>query len=44
MYVHVVRVALAGAAALALAACSPDALRKVEVVQHLVGRDRKSVV
>ena len=35
MYVHVVRVALAGAAALALAACSPDALRKVEVVQPM---------
>jgi flagellar L-ring protein precursor FlgH len=35
MYVHAFRAALAGAAALALAACAPDALRKVEVVQPM---------
>jgi flagellar L-ring protein precursor FlgH len=35
MYVHALRAALAGAAALALAACAPDAMRRVEVAHPM---------
>jgi flagellar L-ring protein precursor FlgH len=35
MYVHALRAALAGAAALALAACAPDAMRRVEVTHPM---------
>jgi flagellar L-ring protein precursor FlgH len=38
MYMHAIRLACAGAAALLLAACAPDALRKVEVAQPMTVR------